>query len=130
MPTSLLHRFQLFGPGRTATRRVVGVLLALVCLAALVAAVRQVQRTQRQEGLARAQVYAVSAAAMTELCVEGAVLFNDVRWAVACKALGDEGQGNGIADCDLPDPLAARLYASLQQEERRCEAEAKAFSLR
>ncbi|MEO7643436.1 MAG: hypothetical protein ABI919_00075 [Ramlibacter sp.] len=127
MPTTL-HRFLLSGPGHAATRKRLALgLLALVLLAALVAAGRHVRSLQRQDALAREQAFAVSAATMIELCVNGAVLFNDVRWAVVCKALGDRGEGDGFADCDLPDDLASRLYTSLQQDERKCAAEAKAF---
>ena len=121
-----LHRFLLFGKRHAAVRRRLGLgLVALFLLATLVAAVRDVLRLQRQEALA-VQSFAVSSRAMLERCVEGAVLFNDVRWAVVCQALADKGQGDGFADCELPDTLAAGLYASLQQEERKCAAEANA----
>ena len=122
-----LHRFLLSGKCHAAVRMRLGLgLVALILLATLVAAGRHVLPVQRQEALA-GQSFAVASRAMLERCVAGAVLFNDVRWAVVCQALADKGQGDGFADCELPDTLAARLYASLQQEERRCAAEAKAL---
>ena len=122
-----VHRFLLSGKCHAAVRRRLGLgLVALILLATLVAAGRHVLPVQRQEVLA-GQSFAVSSRAMLERCVAGAVLFNDVRWAVVCQALADKGQGDGFADCELPDTLAAPLYASLQQEERMCAAEAKAL---
>ena len=121
-----LHRFLLSGKRHAAVRRRLGLgLVALIFLATLVAAGRHVLRAQRQEALA-AQSLVISERALRERCVEGAVLFHDVRWAVVCQALADKGQGDGFADCELPDTLSAPLYASLQQEERKCAAEANA----
>jgi hypothetical protein len=125
MQTTLL-RFLPFGKCHSTVRRRLGLgLVALILVATVVAAGLDALRVRRQESLA-AQAFAVSSRAIVERCVDGAVLFNDVRWAVVCQAQADKGQGDGFADCELPDTLSAPLYASLQQEERKCAAEATA----
>lgn len=58
-------------------------------------------------------------------CVQGAQLMHDVRWAAACTAAAEEGEGDGMADCDLPPQRAGALYAQLQQAEQTCAAEAR-----
>ena len=124
------HPFFLSGLRHLAARkRLVAGLVALAVLVAFLAAGRHVLRSRDQESFAREQAFAVSPSAKLEWCVEGAVLFNDVRWAVACRALAEEGKGNGFADCELPDNLATRLYAALQQEEHRCAVESQASRL-
>lgn len=68
----------------------------------------------------------VAQRAAHQQCVEAAMLVHDVRWAAACTALGQQGQGDGVADCDLPDAQAGKLYQLLQEAERSCLAEAVA----
>ena len=58
-------------------------------------------------------------------CMEAAQLVHDVRWAAACMQLAQQGQGDGIADCELPDAKAGELYALLQEAEQRCVAESR-----
>jgi len=60
-------------------------------------------------------------------CAEGALLLHDVRWAASCKDLADQGRGDGYAECELPDPEAARLYNLLRHAEQQCLAEARAL---
>ena len=103
---------------------------ALALLASLIAGYQHIIREQQQDALARGQAFAVPAWVVRENCIEGANLFHDVLWAVACQAQADKGLGDGIADCELPVAPAGRLYASLQQAEQKCRAEAKAIPLR
>lgn len=65
-----------------------------------------------------------------EHCVEHAHLVHDVRWAAACMQRAQQGEGDGIADCDLPGADAARLNALLDEAEQRCVAESRAAPLR
>lgn len=58
-------------------------------------------------------------------CVDHALLVHDVRWAAACMQLAQQGQGDGIADCDLPNAEAGRLYALLQEAEQHCTIDAR-----
>lgn len=53
-------------------------------------------------------------------CTEGTFLEHEVRWAAACMDLAARGQGDGIADCELPDALAGRLYELLRQGDEAC----------
>lgn len=62
--------------------------------------------------------------AAQDRCVEGALLFHDVRWAVACTRLAEHGDSDGHADCELPPAESDRLNRLLQQAEQRCMAEA------
>jgi hypothetical protein len=58
-------------------------------------------------------------------CAEGALLMHDVRWAAACKALADRGQGDGHAECDLPAAESGLIYRQLLQSEQQCLADAR-----
>lgn len=58
------------------------------------------------------------------LCVEGALMVHDVRWAAACSAQAERGLSDGHAECELPPAEAERLNLLLQQAERKCQAEA------
>ncbi|MBI2771702.1 MAG: hypothetical protein HYX47_18900 [Burkholderiales bacterium] len=121
LPRSLLSGLRA-APGKALA---VGVAALL-----LFAGYRQIIQAQHEDADARGQAFAVPAWVVQENCIEGANLFHDVRWAVACQAQADQGLGSGIADCELPDTHASRLYALLEQAENRCRAEAKAIPLR
>ena len=64
--------------------------------------------------------------AQEQHCVQGAQLVHDVRWAAACTVAAEQGQGDGMADCDLPNDRAAALHALLREAERSCAVEARA----
>ena len=63
-------------------------------------------------------------------CLRGEEWVHDVRWAAVCKRMEELGQGDGYAECQLPDEHAAKLYALLRQGEQRCMAELKTASVR
>jgi hypothetical protein len=65
--------------------------------------------------------------ASQELCLEGALLYHDVRWAYVCTTLAERGQGDGHPECELPAAEAARLSSWLQQADQKCMAEASAL---
>ena len=94
-----------------------------------------------------------------ENCMEGALLFHDVRWAAACMMLAEQdearhgacledpvitgnpelgtaycdrtfGHVDGSPECELPDARAKRLYGLLGDDEQKCKAEAKASAAR
>jgi hypothetical protein len=58
------------------------------------------------------------------LCVEGALMVHDVRWAASCSVQAERGLSDGHAECELPPAEAERLNRLLQQAERKCQAEA------
>lgn len=63
-------------------------------------------------------------------CMENAHLVHDVRWAAACMQLAQQGEGDGIADCELPGAHSGPLYALLDEAEQRCVAESRVATLR
>jgi hypothetical protein len=65
--------------------------------------------------------------ASQELCLEGALLYHDVRWAYVCTTLAERGQGDGHPECELPEAEATRLSTWLQQADQKCMAEASAL---
>jgi hypothetical protein len=62
--------------------------------------------------------------ASQELCLEGALLYHDVRWAYVCTTLAERGQGDGHPECELPEAEATRLSSWLQQADQKCMSEA------
>jgi hypothetical protein len=93
--------------------------LAIACLVAALAAVLW------RPGRGPAVTASAVDYARQEHCMEAANLVHDVRWAAACMQLAQQGEGDGIADCELPNGQAGALYALLQQAEQRCVAESR-----
>lgn len=58
-------------------------------------------------------------------CLENAQLMHDVGWAASCKELENRGQGDGYAECDLPNAQAGQLNLLLAEAQQLCFAEAK-----
>jgi hypothetical protein len=102
------------------------VLLVVVLLAGLAWAVYSYAPARRGQEVDSNTLVSTRQRLRQEQCLEAAVLFHDVRWAAACAALAEQGKSDGLPECELPDTEAQRLYALLDENERRCMADGKA----
>ena len=66
------------------------------------------------------------ARAKMEWCLEHVTMVHDLHWAVACMKVAQEGQGDDLPDCTLPDDRARPLNAARGKAEQQCFDEAAA----